>query len=86
MIIFLALLIVYVLTVILWWIYAFFQLNEIKKEIIIGDILKYDMISYTPIVSTIVLGLFLIGDSFYHFKEKWNIFLNIKIKKKKEEC
>jgi hypothetical protein len=86
MIIFLALLIVYVLTVILWWIYAFFQLNELKKEITIGDILKYDMILYTPIVSTIVLGLFLIGDLFYHFKEKWHKFLNIKIKKKKEEC
>lgn len=79
-----AIIVVYVISLICWWIYTYITLSKLFEEVTVSDVITNDNIMYVPIVNTIVFIFYILLDLNDCIKKLWNKFLNIKIKKK--EC
>lgn len=76
--------VVYVISLICWWLYTYIALSKLFEEVTVRDVITNDNIMYVPIVNTIVFIFYISLDLNDCIKKLWNKFLNIKIKKK--EC
>lgn len=76
--------VVYVISLICWWLYTYITLSKLFEEVTVRDVITNDNIMYLPIVNTIVFIFYILLVLNDCIKKLWNKFLNIKIKKK--EC
>lgn len=81
-VILITIIVVYVISLICWWIYTYISLSKLFEEVTVRDVITNDNIMYVPIVNTIVFIFYISLDLNDCIKKLWNKFLNIKIKKK----